>query len=455
MKNLRWLFWLLVIGFIWVLVSRLTEIEKLANTLRQGQWQWVLVAALLQVVYYIVYAALYQASFSVVEVKSRLGGLIPVMFASVFMNSIAVGAASGSALFVDDARRRGESPARAAAGTLLVMVTDFGTFLVILLAGMIYLLSVHNLKSYEIFSAGFLLLMIGGMAAVLLTGVWSPRALHSLLNWVRKTVNRCAAIFRKPELLHESWVETNAADFMEASLAISTHPQRLAKAFGIAFAAHLVDIASLFAIFLAFHQIVSIGVLISGYAIGILFWIISITPQGIGVVEGMMALVFTSLGVPSERATIIALAFRGFTLWLPMLVGFILLRTLRVFNPKAQPLSREWGLRIVAAFTALMGVINVLSALSARSPGDPGKIITAGCDPRQPPHHRPGGVRIAHACPSAFAAQTHRLVHHLAGAGNLCAQPPPQRPGLRGSHPGVGAGRLVDLSAPRVPRPLG
>jgi len=77
-RNWRWLFWLLVIGFIWVLVSRLNEIEKLANTLRQGQWQWVLVAALLQVGYYILYAALYQASFSVVEVRSHQPALIPV-----------------------------------------------------------------------------------------------------------------------------------------------------------------------------------------------------------------------------------------------------------------------------------------------------------------------------------------------------------------------------------------
>jgi hypothetical protein len=42
---------------------------------------------------------------------------------------------------------------------------------------------------------------------------------------------------------------------MEASLAISTYPQCLVKAFGIAFTALLVDIASLLAIFLTFHQV--------------------------------------------------------------------------------------------------------------------------------------------------------------------------------------------------------
>ena len=57
--------------------------------------------------------------------------------------------------------------------------------------------------------------------------------------------------------------------------------------------------------------------------------ILSPVPQGIGVVEGVMALVFASLGVPAGSATVIALAFRGLTFWLPMAAGFLLLRQLR------------------------------------------------------------------------------------------------------------------------------
>ena len=78
----RWLFWLLVIAFVWVVVSRFTQFEKLAETLRQGRWQWVLVAGLLQVIYYILYALLYQSAFDVVSVRSSLRELFPLTFAS-------------------------------------------------------------------------------------------------------------------------------------------------------------------------------------------------------------------------------------------------------------------------------------------------------------------------------------------------------------------------------------
>ena len=70
----RWIFWLLVIAFLVVVITRLPEIEKLAQTLASGQWEWVLIAAALQVVYYFVITAAYQAAFWTVEVKSRVGG---------------------------------------------------------------------------------------------------------------------------------------------------------------------------------------------------------------------------------------------------------------------------------------------------------------------------------------------------------------------------------------------
>ena len=82
----RWLLWLLIIAFLWVVVSRFTEIEKLMETLGQGQREWVLTAALLQVVYYIVVTGLYQSAFYTVEVKCRMSELLPVVLASIFVN---------------------------------------------------------------------------------------------------------------------------------------------------------------------------------------------------------------------------------------------------------------------------------------------------------------------------------------------------------------------------------
>lgn len=55
--------------------------------------------------------------------------------------------------------------------------------------------------------------------------------------------------------------------------------------------AHALNLACLFTLFLAFHQTVSLGVLVAGYAMGMLFLIVSITLQGIGKRQDLMVAV--------------------------------------------------------------------------------------------------------------------------------------------------------------------
>jgi len=145
---------------------------------------------------------------------------------------------------------------------------------------------------------------------------------------------------------------------------VAGHPSRLTQTIGTALLAHLLDITTLYILFRAFNQPISLGILVAGYAVGILFWIVSVTPQGIGVVEGLMVLVFTSLGVSGVVASTVVLAFRGLTFWIPMLLGFFAVQRMQLFAPDQRMLADVWGVRFAAILVALMGVINVLSAVT-------------------------------------------------------------------------------------------
>ena len=59
----RWILLVLTVLFLWVVVSRFTELKQLETTLAGGQWSWVLAALLSQMVYYTVFASPYQAAF--------------------------------------------------------------------------------------------------------------------------------------------------------------------------------------------------------------------------------------------------------------------------------------------------------------------------------------------------------------------------------------------------------
>ena len=77
----------------------------------------------------------------------------------------------------------------------------------------------------------------------------------------------------------------------------------------------------LVAVFLAFQVPFSAGTIIGGFAIAYLFLIVSPTPAGIGIVEGIMPLALSSLRVPWSEAVVITLAYRGITFWIPLALG--------------------------------------------------------------------------------------------------------------------------------------
>lgn len=361
----RGLLVLLVIGFIWLAAVKLTEIEKLADTLAQGKIHWILAAVLLQVLYYLLYSGVYQSAFATVDVPSKLRELLPVTFASIFVNVVAPsGGASGAALFVDDAARRGQSAARAAVGTILVLIADFGAFTLILLVGLAVLFISHDLALYQVVAALILIVVTLSLAGMLLLGLLHPERLRQLLSQIQQAVNRAGSWFRRPALLNHNWSHKNAAEFTEAALAMAARPWQLARTVAVALAAHLVGVASLYALFLAFQFPITFGPLIAGYSMAILFLIVSPTPMGVGVVEGVTPLVLISLEVPAAVATVVVLAFRGLSFWLPMFIGFVLLQRLKTFSPAEKVQARSWNVRLVAVLTAAMGLVNILSAVT-------------------------------------------------------------------------------------------
>lgn len=88
----------------------------------------------------------------------------------------------------------------------------------------------------------------------------------------------------------------------------------------------MINLAGLFMFFLAYQQPVRLGTLIAGFGMGIIFFVITVVPQGVGDVEGIMSLVFTSLGISKTNAVVIVLSFRGVNFWIPLLIGLLFLR---------------------------------------------------------------------------------------------------------------------------------
>ena len=328
-KNIRRaLLLILFLGFTGLVASRFTDAKKLVTTLEQGEWEWVVIGTVIHILYFILYAVLYRLGFSTVGIKSSLAELVPVVFASVFVNAVApLGGAGGAALFINHNTQRGQSGARTTVGLALVVLADLATLIPFIFFGITFLYVNHELRFYETLSGLIYVFFVLGLTSLLVMSRWRPRLLRKLLEWAKRFTNWVGKWFKHPNFLKEGWVEHNLNEFREGTEAILANPKMFSATILWGLLLHIVNLIGLYTFFLAFHQPVQLGTLVAGFGLGIVFFIITILPEGVGAVEGVMTLVFISMGVPRTNAIVIALSFRGVNFWLPLVIGLITLQS--------------------------------------------------------------------------------------------------------------------------------
>jgi hypothetical protein len=180
-----------------------------------------------------------------------------------------------------------------------------------------------------------------GLGLLVLGALRRPGFVRTLLNSVRRIANGTARVWQwlvgrrcasPNNPLPPAWAARLGDDFEQAAEAVRRRPTPFVGVLALASGAHGANLATLLALFGAYGHPAGAELLVIGYAAGVVTAIVAPTPQGMGFVEGALALTFVSLGVPAPVATQVTLAYRGLTFWLPFLVGIALLRRVNIFR---------------------------------------------------------------------------------------------------------------------------
>ena len=323
----------LAIVVLAIVAAQFTSAAALGAELARASWAWVLVALVLQGAFFLLYGGLYQAGFRAVGVSSEALRLVPVLFASIFAKTaVPFTAAPAAAVFIDDASARGESGPRAAVGVVVVLVVDLLTALPFVVAGTVALVMRDRLVEFALAGTGLFVAFIGGVLVILVLAARRPGWLEALLGACRAVVNRSARRLGRHDLLPSGWERRTTDQMAGAANSIPGHPRAMAVAAGYGLLVHLANIAGLGAVFLAFGQRLDVAALAAGFGMSIVFFIIAIVPDGVGAVEGAMALVFVQLGMATPAAILVTVAFRILNVWLPVAIGVWFARRLRLFG---------------------------------------------------------------------------------------------------------------------------
>ena len=329
----QWLVTALFLGFLVYVATRFGSGSGVELDLARAQWEWIPVAVALHAVSFALYGGLYRHGFRAVGVQASARRLVAVLFASIFVKTVVpLTGATAMAVFVDDAAAHGQSGARAAAGTVVVTAIDLLAALPFVGAGVVALAARDRLAAYDVVGVAFFVVFIGLLVAALALAGLHPGLLDLGLRVARALVNRAGAIVRRPGLVPEAWVHRSAEQFADAALAVPRHPREIAIAFSFSVLLHVANALGLYALFLAFGQRPDPGAVMAGFGASIVFFVVAVVPDGIGAVEGAMTLVFVSLGIDPTTAILVTLAYRVLNVWVPVALGYVVARQLRLFG---------------------------------------------------------------------------------------------------------------------------
>lgn len=326
----RLLYALILLLAVYLAISRFTEVQQIVETLRRGNLAWLGLALALQIAWLVNIALTLRAIYRLLGLETHLSHLLPLAISNNFVNIAAPsGGMGGMALFISDGRRRGLSPVRVTIAGVLYVLSEYFSVLCAVAVGLVVLIRRNDLTAVEVGAAAILLIALLALSGLLVLGAASPPRFERVLLRATRTINALLRpILRRP-YLSEARAHAFALEAGEGLAALHIHWQAYVPAALLALFGKALLIALLLALFYAFDQPVSAGTLVAGFSIGHLFTLVSPTPSGLGVVEGAMTLALGTQGVPLGAATVITLAFRGFTFWLPFLYGFFGLRVLQ------------------------------------------------------------------------------------------------------------------------------
>ena len=322
---------IIVILFLGIAVIAISfsELETIILTLQKVHLEYFILAIIIQLIWFVTTGRMYQSTYHLLGMDESILTLSRIATAANFINVVAPAAGVGGiALFASEAHRRGHPTGKVTVAAALFLLLDQAAFLCVLALGLIVLVRRNDLDASEISASLFLLGIAITYAFVLYLGYRSEEKLGNVLGKIARAVNRIVKFFRKGEYLSESRAHEFAHEVSEGFSGLTEKPSSLVRPILWGILDKVLLMCILVSAFLSFEVPFSAGTIIAGFSIAYLFLIVSPTPSGIGIVEGLMPIALTSLNVDWSQAVVITLTYRTVTFWVPFGIGAWAFRSL-------------------------------------------------------------------------------------------------------------------------------
>lgn len=305
-----WLLGALLVGGLIIAVLHWGEVKNFAKLISTAKPIWLLIAAALQIATYFGLSAQWWLTLQRGKTPRPHGELFRLTFAKHFADQVVpTGGVSGNVLVVDNLVKDDVPRGNAVAALLLQIIAYYFSYAL----GALWVLVDLWWKSRMSW------LLAGAVLIFLVLAMGMP----ALILWLhRRGQGKLPKVVRKCR---------KARDFFklvgEAPGKLIRNPHLIAWLTVLNLIVFIADAATMQACLLALgiHAPLSAGYV--AFMMASIAVILGPVPMGLGSFEAVSVAMLRLFGVPFEAAISATLLFRGFTLWLPLIPGGLLLRS--------------------------------------------------------------------------------------------------------------------------------
>ncbi|KKR06001.1 MAG: putative membrane protein [candidate division WS6 bacterium GW2011_GWF2_39_15] len=335
---------IIIIFFLWVIYQNLEDFQTLASTIQRVKPFLLLNTILLGLGNFVIYSFIFQKSFQTISEETKYPKLLTKTIVYHFLSiSNPLGVTGGSAYLVKYAVERGLSHIKAVFGLLVTNLSTNLAYLSILIFTLYSLNLSNRLELYQWYAAFVIFAIILGIILALAFFIILPKFSGNVAHTVARIINRIVKPVIGRELLSDRTIEDYTNEARTLSSRFDKSIYKFLQSLPISLAYHGINVLILFLSFYAFDILIPISKIMTLYGVITLFTVVSPTPQGLGIVEGLAQTAAVSVQIPGSGAILAILIYRLAVLWIPALLGLLLFRyahTEKVVNvQKAAPSS--------------------------------------------------------------------------------------------------------------------
>ena len=192
---------LIIVIVIAVVVLRGDQLKEMIETMQGAVIAPLIFAVISQLFKYFAQSFAYSYSFYAVGERMRAREMLPLVFGTFFMNTIAPSMnLAGTTLVVDDARRRGINPGKSTSAALLMQITIDGAFTTVMICAFTLLLCTVGLNPLWIVMGCVVVVLVGTMITILVMSGKKPEFMLKVLGGIERLVNRIIGVFKHKPL---------------------------------------------------------------------------------------------------------------------------------------------------------------------------------------------------------------------------------------------------------------